>query len=303
MTARKLLIVVGAIALLATGCDYIVLPPTGQSQAPDSTKGWTASVTGTAAGESGGVRIELAIRNDTGYWSAMEVAGGSVSLKTASGTTARCGTVFMSSGGHRIAPGFQLRGYTAGTKAEPKVQLLYAECSGVQDAAGATLSADYTYVLGDYDFYVKSKSYSAHLTAKVEAASPALTYPIGMEVDKLVEKAGEPIEGVNKCTVTLTDVARTTTGLELTWKTQNPTEYPVFLHIGVPPVIGSDGVIYGIYQSPHLADTPITLAGQSAQWKTSQVVPASVKGLYVLISVESRKQKMFVSHVIDITDK
>ena len=32
-------------------------------------------------------------------------------------------------------------------------------------------------------------------------------------------------------------------------------------------------------------------------------VPADVTGLYVLVSVESKQQRLFISHVIDITDK
>ena len=41
----------------------------------------------------------------------------------------------------------------------------------------------------------------------------------------------------------------------------------------------------------------------SAEWKTSVTVPADVTGLYVLPSVESKQQKNFSSHAIDITDK
>ena len=55
--------------------------------------------------------------------------------------------------------------------------------------------------------------------------------------------------------------------------------------------------------SPNLADAPITPAKGSAEWKTSVTVPAAVKGLYVLPAVESKEQKNFTSHAIDITDK
>ena len=66
-------------------------------------------------------------------------------------------------------------------------------------------------------------------------------------------------------------------------------------------MLGSDGVIYGFYESPHLADTPITPAGQSAHWTTKAPAPKEVVGLYVLVMVESKQQKTFVSHAIDIT--
>jgi hypothetical protein len=68
-------------------------------------------------------------------------------------------------------------------------------------------------------------------------------------------------------------------------------------------VIGADGIIYGTYRSPSLVDAPITLPGQKAEWTTEVAVPKDVTGLYILLSVESRQQKLFVSHVVDITDK
>ena len=114
---------------------------------------------------------------------------------------------------------------------------------------------------------------------------------------------GEPIEAINDNTLTLTTAERTAEGIELTWHTENPTKYPVYVHIGIPPVVGSDGVIYGRYQSPHLADTPITPANGSADWTTSVAVPADVHGLYAMPAVETEQQKNFRSHAIDITDK
>ena len=74
-------------------------------------------------------------------------------------------------------------------------------------------------------------------------------------------------------------------------------------HIGIPPVIGADGILYGFYESPSLADAPITPASQTAEWKTTVAVPKEVTGLYILLSVESKQQKLFVSHVVDISDK
>ena len=119
----------------------------------------------------------------------------------------------------------------------------------------------------------------------------------------LIEKSDAKIIAINKCTLSLTSVKRTADGLELAWHTTNPTAYPTYVHIGTPPVVGSDGVIYGFYESPHLADTPITPASESADWTTEVAVPKDVTGLYILASVESKQQKNFVSHAIDITDK
>ena len=55
-------------------------------------------------------------------------------------------------------------------------------------------------------------------------------------------------------------VERTADGLEFDLADDNPTAYPSYVHIGNPPVIGSDGVVYGIYESPDLATVPITPA-------------------------------------------
>jgi hypothetical protein len=101
----------------------------------------------------------------------------------------------------------------------------------------------------------------------------------------------------------LTDVKRTDTGLELDWQDYNPSDYPNYVHIGTPPVIGADGVIYGLYEDPSSADATIALSKATAEWTTSVVVRNNVTGLYVLVSVETRQSKYFVSHAIDITSK
>ncbi len=93
------------------------------------------------------------------------------------------------------------------------------------------------------------------------------------------------------------------TSIEFSWHTQNPTNYQAFVHIGNPPVIGSDGVVYGQYRAPHLVDTPITLANDSAEWTTSVTVPADVGDLYAMPGVESKQQKNYVSHLIDLSDE
>jgi hypothetical protein len=68
-------------------------------------------------------------------------------------------------------------------------------------------------------------------------------------------------------------------------------------------VIGADGIIYGVYEDPSIADATIALSKETADWTTTVTVPNNVTGLYVLVSVETRQSKYFVSHVIDITDK
>jgi hypothetical protein len=68
-------------------------------------------------------------------------------------------------------------------------------------------------------------------------------------------------------------------------------------------VIGVDGIIYGFYMDPTLADAPITLPGEKADWTTDVVAPKDATGLYILVSVEAKQQKNFTSHVVDISDK
>ena len=114
---------------------------------------------------------------------------------------------------------------------------------------------------------------------------------------------GEPIEAINKIILTLVDVQRSDDEIQFTWRTENPTNYQAYVHIGNPSVIGSDGILYGLYRAPHLVDTPITLANDSAEWTTTVAVPADVTGLYVLPGVESKQQKNYVSHIIAIPEE
>jgi len=307
MGTKKALIPALLCVLLTSACAYIVTPvpdvtPTSASASGAST-GWSAMVTNVGKSDAGDLHIDITLRNETGAWSAMQTAANKPAVLTASGgKTTNCDTVFVGTGGHRLAPGFQMRGYTGGTKAEPKTQLLYVECKGAAAAPGSKLSVEYSYVTGEFNYYVPTNPISAKMELNLDKVVKDVKYPIAL-VEGLIEKPGANIDAINKCTLTLTDVKRTATGLEFAWQTNNPGEYPTYVHIGIPPVIGTDGIIYGFYESPNLADTPIDLPGQKAEWTTAVAVPKDVTGLYILLSVESKQQKLFVSHVIDITDK
>jgi hypothetical protein len=69
----------------------------------------------------------------------------------------------------------------------------------------------------------------------------------------------------------------------------------------MPPVIGSDGILYGFYQTPDIVSVPVTPAKDEVEWTTEVAVPADVTGLYIMLSVESGKQRYFVNYAIDIT--
>jgi hypothetical protein len=248
--------------------------------------------------------VDITIRNDTGAWSAMQATPAQPAvLTTSDGKSTDCSAVFVGTGGTHVAPGFQIRGYTGGTKAKPATQLLSVECAGAAPAAGSKLSITYSYVTGEFNYYSPSAATSATLAVDLDKVATDLKYPVATPVDGVIEKADAKIIAINKCTLSLTSANRTADGLEFGWQADNPTQYPTYVHIGIPPVIGSDGVIYGFYQSPTLTDAPIAPGGQSAKWTTKVAVPKDDTGLYILVSVESKQQKNFVSHAIDITNK
>ncbi len=233
----------------------------------------------------------------------MQVASsGAVALTTGDGKTATCATSFVGTGGTSLAPGFRMRGYTGGTKAKPTTQLLYVECQGAAPAAGSKLAIDYSYVTGEFNYYSPPKPVKAKLQVDLDKVAADLTYPVAQPVDGLVQATTDPIEAINTCVLTLKTATPSADGLTFAWHTENPTAYPTYVHIGTPPVIGSDGVIYGFYESPHLADTPITPAKGTAEWTTDVAVPKDVTGRVILLSVESKAQKNFVSHAVGLAD-
>ena len=301
----KALIPVLVYALLLFACDYIVLPEGLDKPASSASKGWSAVATNMGKSEAGDLHIDLAIRNETADWSAMQAEAGKPGVLTAGdGKTSNCDTVFVSTGGHRLAPGFQMRGFMAGTKAEPKTQLIYVECKGAEAAAGSKLSIDYSYVTGEYNYYEQEANKAdGKLEINLDQVAQDVMYPIAEAVEGLIQKPGTEITAINNVILTLTDVERTDNGLQFKWQTSNPGEYPSYVHIGNPPVIGNDGIFYGFYESPDITSIPITAAGDKAEWTTEVVVPKEVKGLYIMLSVESKKQRLFTNYAVDIADK
>lgn len=310
MRSRVTLALVVALAVAATGCDYIVPPFDDSTPTPAvPSEGWGGVVTN-VTDANGSLHVDLSIVNKTGDWSAMDVAASTAKVTDTSGKSTTCATVFVGTSkfsngsGWFLAAGFVMKGYTTGTVTEPKTQLLYVECAGVTKAQAAKVAVSYSYVYGAFNYYVPSTVFKDTLNLDLSKVVSDTKYPIAQSLPSLkIAKVGDAITGINACTVTLKTVTRTDTGLELDWESANPSKYPAYVHIGIPPVIGVDGILYGPYQSPHLADAPITLAGQSATWSTTVAVPASATGLYVLTPVETQQQKYFVDHVVDITDK
>lgn len=297
------LAVVLAAASLAAGCEYVVVPPDDGGSGGEPSEGWMAVATAIASDPSGGLRIDLTIVNRTGDWSAMSVTPDSTATLTAGdGATVPCESVAIGSGGHRLAPGFQMRGFIGGTKASPEVTAIGVTCAGATDASGASLTIPYRYVTGEYDYYdPEATQTDATMEVDLDAAATDLTYPVAEPVEGLVLAPDTPITGINDVVLHLDGVERGAGILTSTWIAENPGEYPSSIHIGEPPVIGSDGIVYGFWESPDLASVPITPPGESVSWTTEVTVPDEVTGLVMLLSVESKKARTFVNYALDLS--
>ncbi|HEX6033332.1 MAG TPA: hypothetical protein VFY83_02815 [Anaerolineales bacterium] len=295
-------------SFMTFACVYVVLPEgldvAGAAQGTGNGV-WNAMVTNVGTSEAGDLHVDITIRNDTGDWSTMRaVPDQSAILTTGDGKTVSCGTVFIGTGGHRLAPGFQMRGYTTGDGNAPEVQTLYVECKGATASAGSTLSIPYesfTGILDDYDPEANRKEGVLELSLDEVAAD--LTYPIAAPVDGLIQEAGTSITALSDNVVTLLDAQRTENGFQFTWQNFNPTKFPLKTHIGTPPVIGADGIIYGVYETLDIVPVDITPANENMQWTTEVTAPQDVNGFYILLSVESKKPRTYLNYALDITDK
>ena len=289
-------------AMLAGACEYVVVPPDDGAAAEVTSEGWTGIATAIGTTDAGDLRIDLAIENRTGDWSAMAAAEAPARLAGGDGSTASCDVVMVGTGGHRLAPGFRMRGFTGGTKTEPVIEPIRVECAdAAPPPAGSKLAIDYTYVTGEYNYYdPEATTTRTTMEVPLDELLADLTYPVAAPVDGLIQPADSEITALNDVVLQMTGLERAGTTLEATWQTTNPGEYPTSVHIGEPPVIGSDGVIYGFYESPDLASVPITPPGATAEWPTEVDIPAEVTGLTMLLPVESKKQRLFVSHALDL---
>ena len=305
MTVRKILVpVLLASVFFSFACAYIVLPE--GLEAPEVVEGsdskiWSAVVTNVGQSDAGDMHVDITIRNDTGDWSAMAAADGPAVLRAGDGSTTECATVDVGSGGHRLAPGFQMRGFMGGTKAEPELVQIGVECDVAEVAAGSTLGLDYSYVVGEFNYYDPDASRAdGTMDVALDTVASDLVFPVGQPVEGLVQPANLEITAINDVLLNLKSMSRSDEGMEFAWETSNPGEYPSFVHIGNPPVIGNDGIIYGHYESPDLATVPMTPAGEKVEWTTTAVVPDGVEGLVMLLSVESKKQRLFVNYALDL---
>ena len=311
MNVKKVLVpVLMVYTFFMFACAYIVLPEGVEKPIEDENAEfavWTGIVTNVGKSDSGDLRIDITIRNDTGDWSTMRAADDTPAILTTSDEqTTNCDTVFVGTGGHRLAPGFQIRGYTSDENGQSETQLLYVECAGAVATSGSTLSIDYISFAGELDYYVEieeANKEEGNLELNLDEVVADLTYPVGTPVEGLIQDSGVEIVALSENIVSLLDIQRNESGFQFTWQNYNPSKFPLKTHIGIPPVIGEDGIIYGVYETLDIPEVPLTPAEESIKWTTEVAVPQNVSGLYILLSVESKKPRTYVNYVIDITDK
>ncbi len=303
-TDRKYLALILVGSLLLYACAYIVLPEEVEQMRSRASGNWTAVATGVGKSDAGNLHIDITIRNETGDWSAMHAVEDKPAVLTTGSGSTNCDTVFVGTGGHRLAPGFQMRGYTGGTKAEPQIQPLYVECPYAEVTPGSKLAMDIVYYTGELNYFdQEANKVEAKLEIDLSQVTTDLVYPVAQSVEGLILPSDAEIPAINDNVLTLVNAERTDEGLQFTWRNYNPTKYPLRVHIGTPPVIGEDGIIYGVFEIMDLVSPPITPAGESMDWTTAVAVPQDVTGFYILLSVESRQQRLYVNYAIDISDK
>jgi hypothetical protein len=306
MRSRKIKISVLVIVfMLISACKYVVVPEGWNPKLAEKTIGWTAVPTKVEQNARGDLHIDLTIQNQTGGWSTMKLADGKLPvLTTKDGKNHGCETEFVGTGGHRLAPGFQMSAYTGGPKMKPVVQPIYVECKGIQDSAGAKLAIDYIANNGSLNYYKQEEGQSTGtMNVDLDKIANDLTYPVFLKMDGLIQPPDIKVPALSQNIIQLLETTRTDKGFDFKWQNSNPTEFPLKIHIGNPPVICSDGVVYGFFQIMDLADTPLTPAGGTAEWVTSQAVPPDVKGCYLMLSYESTNMRLYDNFVLDISDK
>ena len=225
-------------------------------------------------------------------------------LVTKDGKSTDCDVVQVGTGGHRLAPGFQMRGYVARIDGNLQTQLLNVECKNASVAPGSILSikyASFAGILDDYD--PEANKTEGVLEINLDEIAAGLVYPISTPIEGLVLPMDVSLTGLSENVVTLLGAKRTDSGLQFTWQNFNPTKFALKTHIGIPPIIGTDGIIYGEYEILDMASVPITPANEKIEWTTDVSVPAEINGLYILLSLESKKPRTYVNYVLDIKDK
>jgi hypothetical protein len=178
------------------------------------------------------------------------------------------------------------------------------ECEGA--SSGSELVIDYISFIGELDYYVEveeTNKVEGKLELNLEEVATDLTYPIATPLEGLIQDPGIEIVALSENVISLLDIQRTDSGFQFTWQNHNPSKFPLKTHIGIPPVIGDDGIIYGPYVTIDMPEVPLTPAQSSVEWTTEVAVPENVGNYYILLSVESNKPRTYLNYALDITDQ
>jgi hypothetical protein len=294
------------VVIIAAGCTA----GGGGASLSEDTGGWSLiplDITESSAGSGEThVRVEFAARNDSDDWSAMRPADAEerpTSLVTEGGKSYTCETVQVGSGGHYLPPGFQIRGYL---NRKGELQAIFVECTVPEGSlSGARLSIPYIAAVGEYDYYEKGDNIrDGQITVEIdpEQSPPDLAYPVASSLEVEVHPLTEPIIALNKCPLTLVEATRSDEGFSFKWTIFNPGEYNTLVHIGRPPAVGEDGIVYGAWVSPDLVEVPIAQPNEMIEIETQSAVPPDVVAPYMLLSVEQKRERLFSNYLVDLSE-
>jgi hypothetical protein len=296
------MVVLLTVVAIATGCGNGGAEATPE---PGVAGGW--SLIPINITQDGGIlRVEFAARNDTDGWSAMRPVEDAEKRPTSlvvGGKSYTCENTQIGSGGHYLPPGFQMRGWP---NRRGEVQAIFVECPVPEGSlSGARLSIPYIFATGEYDYYEKGENiHEAQLEVEIdpEQPPPDLTYPVAGSLEVEVHPLTEPIPALNKCTLTLVEATRTDEGFFFKWTIFNPGEYNTLVHIGRPPAVGEDGILYNTWISPDRVEVPIAKPGQTAEFETESLVPPDVVTPYLLLSVEQKRERLWTDYLLDLSE-
>lgn len=296
------------ISFFTFACAYIVVPEDiviPEKEGETTGKEWSAVATKVSNAASGAMQVEITIINNTNDWSKLEALPDTPALLAAEdGKSTACDVVNVSTGGHRLAPGFQTRGFVTSVDGNLQTQLLGVECGSATLTPGSKITIKYASYSGILDDYAPEGNKSEGiLEIDLDKIESGLTYPIAAPVEGLIQPMSTALTGLSENVVTLLAATRVEDNLQLTWQNFNPSKFALKTHIGIPPVIGADGIIYGEYEILDMAPVPLTPPNENVEWTTEVAVPKDVNGFYVLLSLESKKPRTYVNYVLDISDK
>ena len=244
------------------GCGYIVVPPEASAPVGAGVEGLDApSPTSVEPGDGGDLQVELThpqrdrrLERDAGR------RGKPAVLTDGDGKTTDCATVVVGTGGHRSPRAADPGLPDAGRRTQPTTELIRVECAGATAGPGAKL-AHRLQLRHRRVQLLRARRDADRGEARGRPRSrsrPDLSYPVAEPVDGVVQPADIEIAAINDVSLTL--IARRADGRRAsssTGRPTNPERVPDAMSTSATRRSSArDGVIYGFYESPDLADGP-----------------------------------------------